>query len=170
MNLRPNSVLNAHNTNQPEAPRVPQEIYVPQCPDEFSYCHMTFSSLSGVFSPFIHCDVQSLPSRTARRDWQGSKTTCQHRRQWGGDSAEALCACSVLQQCSLTTFREANLVFDIECVHSSCSSLFWRKGQHVLLWTWKCEAALQKLITQGTESLWSEDYLRFSLRRRLAIL
>lgn len=68
-------------------------------------------------------------------------------------SRGSVCLCNLVQQCSLATFLEADLDFDIECVHSFCSSLFGWKAGCVLLWTWECGAALQKLITQGTEAL-----------------
>lgn len=85
-------------------------------------------------------------------------------------SRGTVCLRSLLQRCSLTSFLEANLVFDIECVHSSSSSLFWWKGGCVLLWTSKHGVALQKLITQGTEALCDLRIMRLNLRRQLAIL
>jgi len=60
-------------------------------------------------------------------------------------SRGTVCLCRLLRHCSLATFLAANLGFDTECVHTSCSSLFWRKGGHVLLWTWKHGAAQQQL-------------------------
>lgn len=150
--LHPYSSLNIHSTKQHEASRISQEIDGLQYPDEFSSSDTIFFSSSHCVFSFHSSCIYSQPHRTARGAGgdpaqpvsTGSRKMVTQQRYWVSlQSAAALLAHNLP--------GGKSLIFYTECVHSSCSSLFWWKGGHVLLWTWKHGAALQKIIT-----LWPE--------------
>lgn len=173
MCLHPYSVLNIHSTKPPEASRISLE----RCPAVSWWVFFQWHDFFFFFFPLpLHFLLSFIVMYIAylaelQRELAGNQDnlSAQAAVRWWL-SRGTVCLCSLLQRCSLTSFLEANLVFDIECVHSSSSSLFWWKGGCVLLWTSKHGVALQKLITQGTEALCDLRIMRLNLRRQLAIL
>lgn len=152
----------------PEASRLSWETHVLQYHDQFS------SSYD--FPPplyyFIYPSVCSLPCRIARgAGGDPGQPVSTNSSEVMSQQRHGVSLCSAAAPLTSNPSRRQVLALTLKSVHSSCSFLFWWKGGCVLQWTWKCGAALQKLITQGTRGfVWSEDYVKLNLKTRLAIL